>query len=171
DARWWRSGGENEPSDHQAEALARARDLAVAPRDIGWLLLAEGDSIAGALGVRSLGRSVRAGCADPTDEDSFVRMRLAYEGAADRLPDIAWPWYRLAELLGWAGFAERAAEHLSEAERRGLGSRDAERTQRPLLRALVEAGLGRSQTGVPTAPRPFPAEPFGRGLGWRLRFR
>ena len=38
--------------------------------------------------------------------------------AADRLPDVAWPWYRLAELLAWAGFAERAQDH-SEANAGG----------------------------------------------------
>ena len=73
--------------------------------------------------VRTLGRAVRTGSAEPADEDAFVRIRLAYEGAAERLPDSAWPWYRLAEMLAWAGFAERAQAHLAEAERRNLGSR------------------------------------------------
>src|SRR3712207_8788460 len=58
---------------------------------------------------------------------------LAYEGAADRLPDVAWPWYRLAELLAWAGFAERARGHLLEADRRSLGSRESDRVFRPVL--------------------------------------
>ena len=87
--------------------------------------------------MRTLGRNIRAGCADADDEDAFVRIRLAYEGAADRLPDVAWPWYRLAELLAWAGFAERALDHYAQAERRSLGSRDDIRTSRPLLRAMV----------------------------------
>ena len=169
DARWWlrsRSSTPLEASNHQAEALSRARDLARTRRDIGWVLLAEADHAAGPLGVRELGRNVRAGCAEPADEDAFVRMRLAYEGAAERLPDVAWPWYRLAELLAWAGFGERALEHLAEAERRGLGSRQAERTARPLLRALVQAGLGIGPDGVPTAARPFPAEPYSPRFTW-----
>jgi hypothetical protein len=175
DARWWAEtesrGVSRQETDHQAEALSRARDLAVSKRDIGWLMLAEGDNAAGPLGVRTLGRSVRTGRTEPADEDAFVRIRLAYEGAADRLPDVAWPWYRLAELLAWAGFAERAREHLAQAERGGLGGRDADRSQRPLLRALVHAGLGDGPNGLPTAARPFPAEPFGPAFGWRLRFR
>ena len=32
-------------------------------------------------------------------------------------------------------------------------------------------GLGSGPDGLPTAARPFPAEPFGQQLGWRLRFR
>ena len=90
------------------EALNRARDVAQNKRDQGWLMLAEGDYLAGPLGVRTLGRTVRAGAAEAADHDTFLRTRLAYEGAADRLPDAARPWYRLAELLAWAGFAERA---------------------------------------------------------------
>ncbi|HEV7662202.1 MAG TPA: hypothetical protein VGQ62_01610, partial [Chloroflexota bacterium] len=175
DARWW-SGGKTthvitNPTDHQAEALSRARDLVLSKRDQGWLLLAEGDLAEGPLGARSLGRNVRAGCGDPADEDAFVRIRLAYEGAADRLPDVAWPWYRLAELLAWAGFADRAMDHLAQAEDRGLGDRASERANRPLLRALVEAGLGKGPDGLPTASRPFPNEPFASKLsfGWRLR--
>lgn len=173
DARWWVARGQTgspEASDHQAEALSRARDLVRSSRDQGWLLLAEGDHLAGPLGVRALGRSVRARCTEPADEDAFVRIRLAYEAAAERLPDVAWPWYRLAELLAWAGFAERAAEHLAQAERRSLGSREAERSARPLLRALVTAGLGSAPDGLLTATRPFPAEPFGHQLAWRLPF-
>jgi hypothetical protein len=169
DARWWlRSNPSSpvEPANHQAEALSRARDLAQTRRDTGWVLLAEADHAAGPLGVRELGRNVRAGCTEPADEDAFVRMRLAYEGAAERLPDVAWPWYRLAELLAWAGFLERAIDHLAEAERRGLGSRPAERAARPLLRALVHAGLGIGPDGLPTAARPFPAEPYGPRLTW-----
>ena len=164
DARWWlRDGGASsaEPSDHRAEALSRARDLARTRRDLGWLLMAEGDHAAGPLGVRELGRNVRAGCTEPADEDAFLRMRLAYEGAAERLPDVAWPWYRLAELLAWAGFAQHAREHLAQAERRRLGSPQTERAARPLLRALVQAGLGSAPDGLPTAARPFPAELFG----------
>jgi len=174
DARWWTQPSASallEPSDHQLEALHRARDLAHTKRDQGWLLLAEGDHAAGPLGVRTLGRNVRAGCAEPADEDLFVRIRVAYDGAADRLPDVAWPWYRLAELLAWAGFGERAKEHLAQAERRSLGTRDAERATRPLLRALVYAGLGTGPDGLPTAARPFPAEPFGLHLAWRLKLR
>jgi len=174
DARWWTQPSAPallEPSDHQLEALHRARDLAHTKRDQGWLLLAEGDHAAGPLGVRTLGRNVRAGCAEPADEDLFVRIRVAYDGAADRLPDVAWPWYRLAELLAWAGFGERAKEHLAQAERRSLGTRDAERATRPLLRALVYAGLGTGPSGLPTAARPFPAEPFGLHLAWRLKLR
>src|SRR5258708_14981803 len=102
----------------------------------GWVMLAEGDPSAGPLGVRTLGRNVRTGYTEPADEDAFVRIRLAYEGAAERLPDVAWPWYRLAELLAWAGFAERAKDHLAQAERRSVRGRDADRSQRPLLRAL-----------------------------------
>jgi hypothetical protein len=174
DARWWAQTGASalhEQTDHQLEALHRARDLAHTRRDQGWLLLAEGDHTAGPLGVRTLGRNVRAGCAEPADEDSFVRIRVAYEGAADRLPDVAWPWYRLAELLAWAGFGERAKDHLAQAERRSLGRRDTDRTTRPLLRALVSAGLGAGPDGLPTAARPFPAEPFGPSLAWRLKLR
>ena len=174
DGRWWaREGqsGSDEASDHQAEALGRARDLAKSSRDQGWLLLAEGDHLAGPLGVRALGRNVRAGCTEAAEEDTFVRIRLAYEGAIDRLADVAWPWYRLAELLAWAGFAEHAEDHLAQAERRSLGGREAERSARPVLRALVKAGLGSGPDGLPTAARPFPAEPFGQQLGWRLRFR
>jgi hypothetical protein len=123
------------------------------------------------MGVRSLGRNIRAGCLEAADEDAFVRIRLAYEGAAERLPDIAWPWYRLAELLAWAGFAERARECVVQAECRGLGSAASEPRNRPLLRALVQAGLGTGADGLPTGVRPFPAEPFGLSLGWRLRLR
>jgi tetratricopeptide (TPR) repeat protein len=174
DARWWAPETGSTPgkeTDHQLEALHRARDLARNKREQGWLLLAEGDHAAGPLGARTLGRNVRSNCTEPADEDTFLRIRLAYEAAADRLPDIAWPWYRLAELLAWAGFAERAQDHLAEAERRSLGSRQAERTCRAQLQALVQAGLGSGPDGLPTAARPFPAEPFGPPLGWRLRFR
>jgi hypothetical protein len=178
DARWWLSrdqlsGGADRThdSDPHVEALHRAGDLACSTRDTGWLMLAEGDHIAGPLGTRTLGRNVRVGCADPTDEDAFVRIRLAYEGAADRLPDVAWPWYRLAELLAWAGFADRANEHLAQAERRTLGDRAAERANRSVLRALVHAGLGNGVDGLPTAARPCPAAPFGPRLAWRLGFR
>ena len=175
DARWWprdHRASSAEPTDHQAEALSRARDLARTRRDVGWLLLAEADHAAGPLGVRELGRNVRAGCAEPADEHAFLRIRLAYEGAAERLPDVAWPWYRLAELLAWAGFGQRAREHLAQAERRRLGSAQAERAARPLLRALVQAGLGRAPDGLPTAARPFPAEPFGEcfRLPFGIRF-
>jgi len=172
DPRWWARDTHlptPETTDHQVEALNRARDLNHSKRDQGWLLLAEGDHAAGPLGVRTLGRNVRAGVADADDEDTFVRIRLAYEGAADRLPDVAWPWYRLAELLAWAGFAERAMDHYAQAERRSLGGRDAVRTSRPLLRALVQAGLGNGPDGLPTAERPAPTEPFGLKLAWRLR--
>jgi len=172
DPRWWARDTHltsSETTDHQVEALNRARDLSHGKRDEGWLLLAEGDHTAGPLGVRTLGRNVRAGVADADDEDAFVRIRLAYEGAADRLPDVAWPWYRLAELLAWAGFAERATDHFAQAERRSLGSRDAVRANRPLLRALVQVGLGNGPDGLATADRPAPAEPFGLQLAWRLR--
>ena len=100
-----------------------------------------------------------------------MRIRLAYEGSADRLPDVAWPAYRLAELLAWAGFAERAQEHLAQAEGRSLGSREADQRARPLLRALVQAGLGNGPNGLATAARPFPAEPFGQQRAWWLRLR
>jgi hypothetical protein len=174
DARWWLreiGSAPGEPTDHQLEALHRARDLARNKREQGWLLLAEGDQAAGPLGARTLGRNVRAGCTEPADEDTFLRIRQAYETAADRLPDVAWPWYRLAELLAWAGFAERAQDHLAQAERRGLGSRQAERTCRAHLQALVQVGLGSGPDGLPTAARPFPSEPFGPPLAWRLRLR
>src|SRR5713226_2758046 len=71
DARWWTLAGSaalHEQTDHQSEALHRARDLAHTRRDQGWLLLAEGDLSAGPLGVRTLGRNVRAGCAEQADE-------------------------------------------------------------------------------------------------------
>jgi hypothetical protein len=169
DARWWSHvGGELCETDHQAEALGRARDLASTKREIGWLMIAEGDYAAGSRGPRTLGRNVRTGCADPADEDAFVRIRLAYEGAAERLPDVAWPWYRLAELLAWAGFGDRAAEHLAQAEQRGLGNRDVERSDRSVLRALVHAGLGHGVDGVSTMSRPFPATPYAPPLTWRL---
>jgi len=170
DARWWLREGAitagAQPTDHQEEAVARARDLALTPRDVGWLMLAEGDHAAGPVGVRALGRSVRAGCADQADEDAFVRIRLCYEGAAERLPDVAWPWYRLAELLAWAGFGQQAAEQLARAERLGLGGRE----DRGVLRALVEAGLSHAADGVPMA-RPFPKEPYKPTFRWRLGFR
>jgi hypothetical protein len=172
DARWWLRDPSAAPrertSDHQGEALARARDLAMGKRDIGWLLLAEGDYAAGPLGVRTVGRTLRAGCADQSDEEAFVRIRLCYEGAAERLPDVAWPWYRLAELLAWAGFAQQAADHWAQAERRGLGSAASERTNRLALRALIEAGLGHAVDGTPTLIRPFPTELFTPSLRWRL---
>lgn len=173
DARWWldeaRPSPGAEASNPQLEALHRASDLAQTKRDHGWLLLAEADYLAGPLGVRTLGRNIRAGCAESAEHDTFVRIRLAYESAADRLSDVAWPWYRLAELLAWAGFFERATEHLAQAERRSLGSREAERTQRPMLRALVQAGLGSGPDGLPTAARPFPAAPFSPSLASRFR--
>jgi hypothetical protein len=175
DARWWlgqpSAANRGRASDQRTEALARARDLAVGKRDIGWLLLAEGDYAAGPRGVRTLGRTLRAGRADLTDEDAFVRIRLCYEGAAERLPDVAWPHYRLAELLAWAGFAQQAAEHLAQAERRSLGGPTSERTHRAALRALVDSGLGRGVDGMPTLVRPFPTELFTPSLRWRLGLR
>ncbi len=181
DPRWWRDGLERAlpPTrrgrettvdvEHQREALSRAADLAASSRDHGWLLLAEGDFIAGPTGARVLGRGLRAGYADSGDHDLFMRVRLAYEGAADRLPDVAWPWYRLAEMLAWAGFVERAAEHLAQAERRKLGSHASDREQRPILRTLVQAALGNEPERAPRVPRPFPAAPHGPHLMWRLR--
>jgi hypothetical protein len=184
DARWWLvtrspSAASDEvantrampESDHQAEAFHRAADLTLSRRDQGWLLLAEGDYLAGPLGVRPLGRFVRSGHAEPADHDLFVRIRVAYEGAAERLPDVAWPWYRLAELLAWAGFEHRAHEQLAEAEKRSLGDRATERACRPLLRALVQAGLGVPVEGLSSLPRPFPPEPFSPSLAWRLKLR
>jgi hypothetical protein len=176
DPRWWRpaltlaASGERE-SEHQHEALARARDLVQTKRDAGWWLLAEGDSLAGPLGARSLGRSIRSGASEAADHDALVRIRLAYEGAAERLPDVAWPWYRLAELMAWSGFPERAQAHLAQAERRGLGGRDADRTHRAVLHGLVQAGLGEGPEAAVAAARPFPAEPFGPSLAWRLGLR
>jgi hypothetical protein len=167
DARWWLRDAQSTAvveSEHQSEALARARDLAVNSRELGWVMLAEGDQTAERAGIRSLGRSVRGNCADPADEDAFVRIRLAYEGAAERLPDVAWPWYRLAELLACAGFVQPAAEHLAEAECRSLGNAT---TYRSALRALVEAGLGKTPAGALPA-RPFPPEPFQPSLWRRL---
>ena len=138
-------------------------------------MLAEGDFTAGPLGVRALGRTVRTGSTEPADEDTFVRIRLAYEGAAERLPDVAWPWYRLAEMLAWAGFSDLARQHLAQAERRGLGGRETDGTQRPLLRALVHAGLGSGPDGLPMTARPFPAQPYRSPLidleSLRLRLR
>jgi hypothetical protein len=176
DARWWLRDATSasvrpQPGDHQVEALGRARDLALSKRDQGWLLLAEGDHAAESIGVRELGRTIRAGCTDPADEDTFVRIRLCYEAAAEKLPDVAWPWYRLAELLAWAGFTQPAAEHLSQAERRGLGGGASERANRPHLRALVQAGLSHGGNGVPTQVRPFPTELFSPSLKWRIRLR
>jgi hypothetical protein len=176
DARWWQcpvdgSARGTSDQDHRLEALNRARDLVLSKRDEGWLLLAEGDHVAGPLGVRVLGRTLRTGCAEPADHDAFVRIRLAYEGAADRLPDVAWPWYRLAELLAWAGFTERAREHLLQAEQRSLGGREADRLYRPVLRALVEAGLGTAADASISGARPFPSVPFGMSLAWRFRLR
>ncbi len=181
DPRWWRDGLdppgawvlEARPTavepDPQREALARASDLVASSRDRGWLALAEGDYAAGPTGARTLGRSLRTGCADSVDHDRFMRVRLAYENAADHIPDVAWPWYRLAELLAWAGLAERAQVHLAQAERRTLGSRASDRAHRPALRALVQAALGNAPAGVPAGPRPFPAVPHGPHLMWRLR--
>jgi tetratricopeptide (TPR) repeat protein len=174
DARWWLREAplltrRLEGSDHQAEALGRARDLALGKRDAGWLLLAEGDFATESIGVRALGRAIRAGCTDPADEDTFVRIRLCYEGAAEKLPDVAWPWYRLAELLAWAGYRQRAVEYLAEAERRRLGPSD--RANRPVLHSLVAAGLDHGMNGVPTQVRPFPAQLFGPSLFSRLRRR
>ncbi len=181
DPRWWRDGFEamvpwanrrsKEPvdPDYQREALTRAGDLTVTRRDEGWLLLAEGDFAAGPSGARVLGRSLRTGVADSTDHDLFMRIRMSYESAADRLPDVAWPWYRLAELLAWAGFEERAEELLKQAERRKLGDHAAEREHRTVLRALVQAALGNSVDGTPVGPKPFPAAPHGPHLMWRLR--
>jgi hypothetical protein len=177
DPRWWRlpalaSGSTAERErDHQLEALSRARDLVQTRRDEGWLLLAEGDVLAGPLGARSLGRSIRAGSSEAADHDTVVRIRLAYAGAAERLPDVAWPWYRLAELLAWSGFSESAQTHLAEAERRTLGGRDAERTHRATLRGLVQTALGSGPELSAAGPRPFPAEPFGLPLAWRLGLR
>jgi hypothetical protein len=175
DGRWWLrepSAAQGErTSDLQTEALARARDLAIGKRDIGWLLLAEGDHAAGPLGVRTLGRTLRAGRADLADEDAFVRIRLCYEGAAERLPDVAWPCYRMAELLAWAGFAQQAAEQLAEAERRSLGSPTSERTHRAALRSMVDSGLGRGVNGTPTLVRPFPTELFKPSLLSRFHWR
>jgi hypothetical protein len=172
DPRWWlrdpMTAMRPQTSDHQAEALSRARDLAATRRDQGWLALAEGDQAAGPLGVRTLGRTVRAGCADPADQELFVRIRLSYETAVDRLPDVAWPWYRLAELQAWAGFGHAATEHLGQAERRSLGP--SERTSRPVLRALVRAAFDHAGA-VPTPMRPFPTELFGPSLIYRLRRR
>lgn len=172
DARWWLreplAGAALLDSDHQEEALARARDLAQSKRELGWVLLAEGDLASTHMGVRMLGRTVRAGCADLADEDAFVRIRLAYEASAQHLADVAWPWYRLAELLAWAGFAQAATEHLEEAERRGLGNQG---TDRAALRALVQAGLGDSRQGGALVARPFPRQPFAASLLSRFRLR
>ncbi len=175
DARWWLESPatttDSPEAEHQHEALSRARDLIRTKRDEGWLRLAEGDLLAGPLGVRTLGRSVRAGAADPADHDTFLKIRMAYETAAELLPEVAWPWYRLAELLAWAGFRAHAEEHLREAERRSLGDRASDRTQRPTLRALVQIGLGTAIELFPNTLRPFPSEPFKPPFSWRLRFR
>ena len=123
-------GTSNEPSIIKPKTLNRARDHPDPTRS-GWPSWPKAISSV-YLRVRTLSRNVRAGCAEPADEDACVDP-VAYEGAADRLPDVAWPWYRLAELLAWAGFAERAEEHLAQAELRSLGNRQSERTNRPLL--------------------------------------
>lgn len=173
DARWWLAAP-TRPTlnvvDHQTEAVHRARDLAHSARDDGWVRLAEGDLAAGPLGVRPVGRSVRSGMTEPADEELFLRIRAAYEGAAERLPDSAWPWYRLAELLAWAGFPDVANTHWAEAERRSLGDRATEKAARATLRTLVELGLGTGPDGLPATTRPFPARPFGshRAWPWRL---
>jgi len=175
DVRWWlrdsATASSSHAGEHQAEALSRARDLSITKRDHGWLALAEGDYAAGPLGVRTLGRSVRAGCADPADEELFVRIRLSYEAAAEKLPDVAWPWYRLAELLAWAGFEQAATEHLEQAEGRSLGP--SERTSRAAVRALVQVGLNHGAASLPVLMpmRPFPTELFGPSLIRRLRHR
>ena len=175
DARWWLVpiSSDSNAAEHQQEAFARARDLARSRRDEGWLSLAEGDLLAGPLGVRSLGRGIRTGSAEAADHDTFMRIRLAYETAAERLPDVAWPWYRLAELLAWAGFSARANEQLRQAERRSLGDRATDQEHRPILRALVDVGLGAAAEGLqtPTAARPFPPQPFNAPFTWRLRLR
>jgi hypothetical protein len=173
DPRWWRmpTVAAANTTEHEEEALARARDLVQTRRDEGWWLLAEADSLAGPLGARSLGRTIRSGASEAADHDTLVRVRLAYEGATERLPDVAWPWYRLAELMAWSGFPEKAQAHLAQAERRSLGSREADRTHRPVLRGFVQAGLGVSADVPVAGARPFPAEPFGRSLAWRLGLR
>ncbi|GAC1314828.1 MAG: hypothetical protein NVSMB2_04940 [Chloroflexota bacterium] len=173
DARWWTVAGARPTLhvvDHQAEAVRRGRDLAITTRDEGWVLLAEGDFAAGPLGVRPIGRNVRSGVSEPADEELFLHIRTAYEGSAERLPDVAWPWYRLAELLAWAGFPDVARTHLAQGERRGLGDRTTERASRATLRTLVEIGLGSGPDGLPTTTRPFPPQPYAARLGWRWRF-
>jgi hypothetical protein len=174
DARWW-TAASGKPTlhvvDHQAEAVHRARNLALTARDEGWVLLAEGDFAAGPLGVRPIGRNVRSGVAEPADEDLFLQIRTAYEGSAERLPDVAWPWYRLAELLAWAGFPDVARSHLAQADKRALGDRNIERACRAPLRILVELGLGSGPDGLPTTARPFPPQPYAARLAWHWRFR
>jgi hypothetical protein len=168
DVHWWHSDpcSKDTASDHQRQAIGRARDLAVTPRDLGWVLLAEGDFWAGPLGARALGRSVRAGYAEAADEDSFLRIRLAYEGAAEMLPDMAWPAYRLAELLAWAGFSARAAAYLQQADRLALGDRLLDEPTRPTLRGLVQAASGDGPPVQPSAIKPFPSAPHAPRRRW-----
>lgn len=174
DGRWWlRDTAAARPerptqSEHQAEALGRARDLALGKRDLGWVLLAEGDYAAAEFGVRELGRSIRAGCTDPSDEDALIRIRLCYESAAAKLPDVAWPWYRLAEVLAWAGFGTQATGCLAQAERRSLGT---QADHRDVLRGLVLAGLGHAIPGATPLVRPFPTDLFRPSLLDKLRLR
>jgi hypothetical protein len=58
-----------------------------------------------------------------------------------------------------------------EADRRSLGSRESDRVYRPVLCALVEAGLGNGVDAFATAARPFPTAPFPMSLTWRFRLR
>jgi hypothetical protein len=172
--RWWLPPGEKasrrDDAHHQVEALHRPRNLVATKRDQGCLLLAEGDLVAQPLGVRTLGRNVRTGCAEAADEDAFLRIRLAFEGAADRLPDIAWPCYRLAELLAWGGVRRTRRSNSTRPSSARWAAAPPSGSTSPFC-ALVEAGLGRPMDGLGTAARPFPAEPFGPALAWRLRLR
>ncbi len=181
DPRWWLEPDQAvlwprpsraalpQASDHRQEAFSRARDLAVSSRDLGWLSLAEGDLLIGPSGPRPLARAIRTGAGDQVDQNLFVRARLAYEHAADRLPEVAWPWYRLAELVAWAGFGDRARAHLAEADRRALGSHALDRAVRRPLQDLVRIALG--ELALPTTAEiwPFPTEAFGRTLASRFR--
>jgi hypothetical protein len=67
-----------------------------------------------------------------------------------------------------AGWTERAAEDLAQAERRAMGDKLAERQQRPQLRALVMTMLDPPARPEAQRARPFPMQPYGPQGVWRL---
>ena len=122
----------------------------------GLALLAEGDHAAGPLGARTLGRNVRSGCAEPADEDAFVRIRLAYEGAASSCrtsPGRGTAWPSCSPGQASANAPKSIWPRPNDA---AWAVATPNSTTRPVLRALVQAGLGNGPDGLPTAARPFP---------------